>query len=253
MKLLIIEDESRAANRIERLLLDINPAATVVGKLESISEALAFLKENTPDLIISDIQLADGLSFEIYSQIEVKCPIIFTTAYDQYAIQAFETNGIDYLLKPIEKERLEKALAKTNLLRAPISLSADLVNLLKTSLQKDESKTYKSRFMIKVGDKIKAIPTEDIKAFYSLEKGTYLLTKQNRNYVVEHSLEQLMELLNPEDFFRINRKFIVHIDAPETIIAHTNSRLKLVVNGYEGESIIVAREKVQSFKAWLDQ
>lgn len=103
MKLLIIEDESRAANRIERLLLDINPAATVVGKLESISEALAFLKENTPDLIISDIQLADGLSFEIYSQIEVKCPIIFTTAYDQYAIQAFETNGIDYLLKPIER------------------------------------------------------------------------------------------------------------------------------------------------------
>lgn len=157
------------------------------------------------------------------------------------------------ITKTIEKERLEKALAKTNLLSAPISLSADLVNLLKTSLHKDESKTYKSRCMIKVGGKFKAIPTEDIKAFYSLEKGTYLLTKQNRNYVVEHSLEQLIELLNPADFFRINRKFIVHFDAPETIIAHTNSRLKLVVNGYEGESIIVAREKVQAFKAWLDK
>ena len=214
---------------------------------------MTFLKENTPDLIISDIQLTDGLSFEIYSQIEVKCPIIFTTAYDQYAIQAFETNGIDYLLKPIEKERLEKALTKINLLSTPTILPTDLLNLLQSSLHYGQTTSYKSRFMIKVGDKFKAIPTDEIKAFYSLEKGSYFLTKQNRNYVVDYSLEQLMELLNPTDFFRINRKFIVHIDAPETIIAHTNSRLKLVVNGYEGESIIVAREKVQSFKAWLYQ
>lgn len=214
---------------------------------------MTFLKENTPDLIISDIQLADGLSFEIYSQIEVKCPIIFTTAYDQYAIQAFETKGIDYLLKPIEKERLEKALTKINLLSTPTILPTDLLNLFQSSLHYGQATSYKSRFMIKVGDKFKAIPTDEIKAFYSLEKGSYFLTKQNRNYVVDYSLEQLMELLNPTDFFRINRKFIVHIDAPETIIAHTNSRLKLVVNGYEGESIIVAREKVQSFKAWLDQ
>ena len=214
---------------------------------------MTFLKENTPDLIISDIQLTYGLSFEIYSQIEVKCPIIFTTAYDQYAIQAFETNGIDYLLKPIEKERLEKALTKINLLSTPTILPTDLLNLLQSSLHYGQTTSYKSRFMIKVGDKFKAIPTDEIKAFYSLEKGSYFLTKQNRNYVVDYTLEQLMELLNPTDFFRINRKFIVHIDAPETIIAHTNSRLKLVVNGYEGESIIVAREKVQSFKAWLDQ
>lgn len=253
MKLLIIEDEVRAANRIERLLLEINPELTILGKLESISEALVFLKDHSPDAIISDIQLADGLSFEIFQQIDVNCPIIFTTAYDQYAIQAFETNGIDYLLKPIETERLEKALAKINRLSTPTILPSNLVTLLQSSLHQGESKTYKSRFMIKVGDKFKAIPTEEIKAFYSLEKGSYLLTKQNRNYVVEYSLEQLMGLLNPTDFFRVNRNFIVHIDAPETIIAHTNSRLKLVVNGYEGEPIIVAREKVQDFKTWLDQ
>lgn len=183
----------------------------------------------------------------------MKCPIIFTTAYNQYAIQALETNGIDYLLKTIEKERLAKALLKINRLSPPTILPSDLVNLLQSSINQGETKSYKSRFMIKVGDKIKAIPTGEIKAFYSLEKGTYLLTKQNRNYVVEYSLEQLMGLLNPTDFFRVNRNFIVHIDAPETIISHTNSRLKLVVNGYEGEGIIVAREKVQDFKTWLDQ
>ena len=186
--ILDVPNYGKITNRIERLLFDINPAATVVGKLESISEALTFIKENTPDLIISDIQLTDGLSFEIYSQIEVKCPIIFTTAYDQYAIQAFETKGIDYLLKPIEKERLEKALTKINLLSTPTILPTYLLNLLQSSLHYGQTTSYKSCFMIKVGDKFKAIPTDEIKAFYSLEKGSYFLTKQNRNYVVDYSL-----------------------------------------------------------------
>jgi len=252
MDILIIEDETRAANRIERLLTEINPSFRIIGRAESIREATDFLNTRMPDLIISDIQLADGLSFEIFNQKVITCPIIFTTAYDQYAMQAFETNGIDYLLKPIEKTRLEKAITKLDHLNIKSFEVNNLSNLLKTIVQNNDQKSYKSRFMIKVGDKIKVIPIEEIKAFYSLEKGTFVLTTHNRNYVLEYSLEQLVDLVDPKLYFRINRKFIVHITAASEIIAHTNSRLKLVLTGYEGESIIVAREKVQAFKSWLN-
>jgi len=253
MNILIIEDETRAANRIEKLLNEMNSSYTVIGVVESIAEGLNYLNKVSPDLIISDIQLADGLSFELFNQVKISCPIIFTTAYDHYAIQAFETNGIDYLLKPIEKARLEKALHKLSQFNSAPALPPNFEDLLKNALNQENRKAYKTRFMIKVGDKIKAIPVNEIKAFYSLEKGTYLLTDQLRNYVLEHSLEQLMEMIDPTLFFRINRKFIVRIDAPKSIISHTNSRLKLIVEGYEYESIIVAREKVQAFKMWLDQ
>lgn len=248
MKILIIEDENRAANRVERLLLEIDPGFEIVGKLESIAESISWLTNQTPDLIISDIQLADGLSFEIYSQIDCKCPIIFTTAYDRYAIDAFETNGIDYLLKPIEKERLGQALNKLEKLKPSISLD----QLLKLTTA-NAGKAFKERFMIKVGDKIRTIPVTDISAFYSLDKGTYLHTVSNRNYVLEFSLEQVMEMLDPKKYFRINRKHIVSINCIDEIIAHTNSRLKLKIKDFENEDIIVAREKVKDFKLWLDQ
>jgi len=248
MRVLIIEDENRAANRIERLLQEINPKITLLGKLESIKEAISFLANETPDLIISDIQLADGLSFEIFETIKEPSPIIFTTAYDQYAIHAFETNGIDYLLKPIEKERLQKALEKFEQF-API---IPLDQLLKLNNVTQKSR-YKSRFMVKVGDKIKSIPITDIAGFYSLEKGTYLRTYEGRNYVIELSLEQVKESLNPNTFFKVNRKFIICIEAINEIIAYTNSRLKIKVNAFEEDEIIVAREKVKDFKFWLDQ
>lgn len=257
MNVLIIEDESRAANRMIRLLNEIDSSLNIVANLESVKEGVAYLNVHTPDLIISDVQLADGLSFEIYKTIPPKCPIIFTTAYDQYAIQAFETNGIDYLLKPIEQERLDKALQKLKRLasenKSENKAQFNLEQLLEISLNQSKKKAYKARFMIKVGDKIKAIPVSEIDAFYSMEKGTYLHTKAGRNYVLEYSLEQLINMVNPNDFFKINRKFIIHIDAPQEIIAHSNSRLKLVLKGFENESIIVAREKVRQFKAWLDQ
>lgn len=253
MDILIIEDETRAANRIERLLTEINPNFRIVGRAESIREATDFLNNCMPNLIISDIQLADGLSFEIFDRNVITCPIIFTTAYDQYAMQAFETNGIDYLLKPIEKTRLEKAITKLNHLNTKPFEVNNLSHLLKSFVQKNDQKSYKSRFMIKVGDKIKVIPIEEIKAFYSLEKGTFALTTNNRNYDLEYSLEQIMDFVDPKQYFRINRKFIVHIAAATEIFAHTNSRLKLVLPGYEGESIIVAREKVQAFKSWLNE
>ncbi len=248
MNVLIIEDEVRAANRLERLIMALRPETTIVGKLETVAEALDFLANNQPDLILSDIQLADGLSFEIYENQTVDCPIIFTTAYDQYAINAFETNGIDYLLKPVEDERLQKALEKYDQLNKGI----DLNTLLKLA-KSQEKPAYKSRFMIKVGDKIKSIAVDEITVFFSLAKGTYLHTSNNRNYVVEHSLEKVEVLLDPNRFFRVNRKFIVAIDAPSEIIAHSNSRLKLKIDGFDQDEVIVAREKVKEFKQWLDR
>ena len=256
MKILIIEDEARAANRIKTMLTTIGLTHEVIAIIESVQEGIDFLKNNSPDLIISDIQLADGLSFEIYNIHTPNCPIIFTTAFDQYAITAFETNGIDYLLKPIKEERLKTALEKVKNLTNPTSLSDQenaLKKLLEITATTHSTKTYKTRFMIKVGSKIKTIPTTEIKAFYSLKKGTYLVTENNRNYVVENSLEQIIELLNPQLFFKISRKYIVNINAAKEIIAYTNSRLKLVIEGIDDAEIIVSREKVNSFKTWLDQ
>jgi len=247
MKVLIIEDESRAANRLEKLLISIDATIEIVGVLETVREAIDFLPTADLNLIFSDIQLADGLSFEIYKQVKINCPIIFTTAYDQYAIEAFDTNGIDYLLKPIEQIRLEQSLNKYKQLNKPPA--NDLQDLLKHF--KDEKTNYKTRFMIRVGEKIKTISIEDINAFYSEQKGTYLLTNTGRNYVLDESLEQIANKLNPNSFFKISRKIIVNIHAIDEIIAHSNSRLKLKIPFLELDEVIVAREKVSDFKAWI--
>lgn len=250
MRVLIIEDETRAAKRLVKLLQDMAPHFEIVKCIETVRESITFLNEQTVDLIFSDIQLADGLSFEIYKQIQVKCPIIFTTAYDQYAIEAFETNGIDYLLKPIDGNRLKKSLNKFEQLQSISAPSIDLSHLMRQFSQ--ASKTYKSRFMIKVGEKIKSIPTTNINAFYSEQKGTYLLTNKGRNYVLDQSLEEISKVLDPSDYFKISRKIIININAIDEIIAHSNSRLKLKIPFLELDEIIVAREKVNDFKAWID-
>ena len=249
MKVLIIEDEGRAATRLEKLLKAIDPTINIVSVIETVRESIEYLKTETVDLIFSDIQLADGLSFEIYKSVDINCPIVFTTAYDQYAIEAFDTNGIDYLLKPIESERLKKALTKFKQLNQNNSSSQDLQQLLEQFGKKDGS--YKRRFMIKVGEKIKTIPTENINAFYSEQKGTYLLTNEGRNYVLDDSLEQVSTKLDPAIFFKISRKIVVNINAIDEIIAHSNSRLKLKIPFLELDEVIVAREKVNDFKAWI--
>lgn len=249
MNIIILEDETRAANYLERLIQKVAPEMKVIAKLESVRDALTFLKNHLDvDLILSDVQLADGLSFEIFEQLEVKCPIIFTTAYDHYAIEAFKTNGIDYLLKPVEEDRLKKAIEKTKM----FSHSLALEKLLSVTSQAN-AKTYKSRFLVKVGDKIKSIPVEDIVAFYSLEKATFLHTNSNRDYCIDYSIDQLETLLDPEHCFRISRKYIVSIQACSNILAWTNSRLRLKIEGINDDDIIVARERVQDFKDWLDR
>ncbi|HHG83444.1 MAG TPA: response regulator transcription factor [Bacteroidetes bacterium] len=249
MKVLIIEDESRAANALERLLGKVAPEMKVVGKLETVRDAIAFLQSGLAlDLVFSDIQLADGLSLEIFKVVQPPCPIIFTTAFDQYAVEAFRSNGIDYLLKPISEERMLEALAKVKRLSPEISL-ADILALTRPQPQQ----TYKSRFMIKVGDELKSIPVAEVRAFFSLEKATFLLTLQGRKYVMDQTLDQVAEVLNPQAFFRINRKYIIGFDAYSHIYSWSNSRLRLVIEGVQDHEIVVARDRVAGFKEWLDR
>jgi DNA-binding LytR/AlgR family response regulator len=249
MNVIILEDETRAANFLERLLQKVAPEMKVAAKIESVRDAVPFLKIHTEiDLVFADVQLADGLSFEIFGQVSVKCPIIFTTAYDHYAIEAFKTNGIDYLLKPVEEQRLKKAIEKTKMFSPSFAL--EKLWSISTSVN---AKTYKSRFMVKVGDKIKSIPIEEILAFYSLEKASYIHTATNRDYCIDYSIDQLETLLDPRICFRISRKYIVSIQACTNILAWTNSRLRLKIEGINDDDIIVARERVQDFKEWLDR
>ena len=249
MNVIILEDETRAANHLERLLLRVAPTMKILAKLESVRDAVKYLNTNPePELIFSDIQLADGLSFEVYRQVNVKCPIIFTTAYDHYAIEAFQTNGIDYLLKPVEEERLQKAIEKARHFSPGIVLEK-LLSINRPA----EEKTYKSRFMVKVGDKIKSVPVEEILVFYSQGKASFIRTTDAHTYCIDYALDQLEPMLDPEKYFRINRKYIVAIGACTNILAWTNSRLRLKIDGIDDPDIIVARERVQEFKMWLDR
>ncbi len=252
MKILIIEDEKPSARRLQRMLekLDLN----VETLLYSVSESVQWFKENPhPDLIFLDIQLSDGLSFEIFDQVTIQSAVIFTTAFDEYALQAFKLNSIDYLLKPIDAEELETAITKYKT-RQPkpenITLHFDDIKKL---LSKDTTqKTYKQRFTTKIGQHIKMIPTEEIGCFFSENKGTYAHTFEGRNYLLDSSLEKLQEELDPKLFFRINRKFYVNINAIQDIISYTNSRLRLKLKNYNEQDVIVARERVKDFKLWLE-
>ncbi|MDA3893053.1 MAG: LytTR family DNA-binding domain-containing protein [Salinivirgaceae bacterium] len=247
MNVLIIEDEARAANHLERLIKLVAPEMNIVKKFETVRDAVKYLSVNSPSLIFSDVQLADGISFEIFEQVKVSCPIIFTTAFDQYAIEAFKTNGVDYLLKPIEEERLRQAIQKVK----QLSVTPNIEQLIKQALSKQPEKT-KSRFLVKAGDRMKSISIEDIKAFYSFDKATYILNATNRSYAIDYSLDDLEELIDANLFFKVNRKAIVSIEACQNILAWSNSRLKLTIDGMD-EPVIVAREKVKEFKNWLDR
>lgn len=249
MKVLIIEDETRAANRLAKLVGQISPEAEIITKLESVRDSIHFLNANPAlDLIFADIQLADGLSFEIFKKVEINCPIIFTTAYDQYAIEAFNTNGIDYLLKPVEEERLKQALEKIKRLSPKQDIN-EIINLIARNSM--VVKKYKNRFMVRVGDQIKTVSTEDVKAFYSFDRATFILTQTHHNYIIDYTLDQLEDMLNPEHFFRVNRKHYLNLNACKQIYAWSNSRLKIEVEGLDDE-VVVARERVNKFKEWLD-
>tara|TARA_R110000772_G_scaffold121282_2_gene227612 strand:- start:1797 stop:2552 length:756 start_codon:yes stop_codon:yes gene_type:complete len=251
MNVIIIEDEKPSARRLQRMLerLDVN----VNIMLHSVEESIAWFSNNPhPDLIFLDIQLSDGLSFEIFEEVEVKSSIIFTTAFDEYALQAFKLNSIDYLLKPIDDEELEAAVTKYKSLK-PKSQSLQLnFDDIKKLLVNPVGQEYKKRFTTKIGQHIKMIAVDEIECFYSENKGTYAHTIDGRDYLLDTTLEQLEEELSPDTFFRISRKFYVNINAIKDIISYTNSRLQLKLNSFKEQEIIVARERVKDFKLWLE-
>ena len=250
MRVIIIEDEKPSARRLLRMLDSLNIKAETL--LHSVEEAIDWFQNNKhPDLIFLDIQLSDGLSFEIFEAIDIKSAVIFTTAYDEYALQAFKLNSIDYLLKPIDETDLEKAVAKYKE-RRPKQQSVTLdFNDIKNLLVNPIDRTYKKRLSVKVGQHLKLINMDDIECFYSENKGTYAYTSDGRNYLLDHTLEQLETELEPQLFFRISRKFFVNINAIKDMIHYTNSRLQIKLNTFNDQEVIVARERVKDFKDWL--
>jgi DNA-binding LytR/AlgR family response regulator len=250
MNIIIIEDEKPSARRLFRMLKEINIEAEAM--LHSVVESIKWFNTHKhPDLILLDIQLSDGLSFEIFEKVKINSAIIFTTAYDEYALKAFKLNSIDYLLKPIDPEELELAIKKFKKNRPEqASLQMDLEQIKKLLIN-PLSKNYKERFTIKVGQHLKIIPTEDIECFYSENKGTYIFTSDNRDYLIDSTLEHLEMDLDPTLFFRVNRKFCINIKGIKDIISFSNSRLKLVLNNFSEHEIIVSREKVKNFKIWI--
>ncbi|MET3025506.1 LytTR family DNA-binding domain-containing protein [Flavobacterium sp. UW10123] len=250
---LIIEDEKPAARLLQRKLEKLD--VTVETMLHSVEESVQWFENNPhPDLIFLDIQLSDGLSFEIFEKIDIKSAIIFTTAYDEYALKAFKLNSIDYLLKPIDEDDLETAVSKfkSRLPKAAESSNRQLdFEQIRQMLSNPFEKTYKKRFTVKIGQHLKVITTEEIECFFSENKGTYIHTYDNRDYLIDSTLEILEQELDKKDFFRVSRKFIVPLKAIKEIQVYTNSRLKVILPSYKEDEVIVSREKVQDFKAWL--
>jgi len=252
MNVIIIEDEKPSARRLHRMLdkLDV----PVQHMLHSVEEAVSWFKENKhPDLIFLDIQLSDGLSFEIFDAVDVQSAIIFTTAYDEYALQAFKLNSIDYLLKPIDDDDLAQAVSQFKK-RAPVQQNVqlnfdDIRQLLGSTPVERE---YKKRFTVKIGQHLKMVNVEDVECFYSENKGTYAHTKDNRSYLLDTTLEELENDLTPETFFRVSRKFYVNINYIKDIISYTNSRLQIKLQTFKELAIIVSRERVKDFKLWLE-
>ncbi|MFZ1806564.1 MAG: LytTR family DNA-binding domain-containing protein, partial [Cyclobacteriaceae bacterium] len=211
-----------------------------------------FSENDTPQLVFMDIQLADGLSFEIFEKIKINAPVIFTTAYDEYALKAFKVNSIDYILKPIDQESLKVAFQKYETLTSSGSAQETLLERVGVAMQM-LTKKYKERFVTKVGDHLRFIDVEEVLYFISADKVTFCITKDSRKHILDFTLDQLDELVDPSQFCRINRKYIVSISGITDVISHTNSRLKLVLKACDDGDVIVARERVQSFKDWLDR
>ena len=250
MNIIIIEDEKPAARLLERKIEKLGYSITTL--LHSVEESLLWFQNNShPDLIFLDIQLSDGLSFEIFEQIDIKSAVIFTTAYDEYALRAFKLNSIDYLLKPIDEEELATAISKFANQFQVNSVSNLDFEAIKRMLVNPISKEYRKRFSVKIGQQIKVIDVTDIECLYSENKGTYIHTFDNRDYLIDSSLEVVEAELNPNDFFRISRKYIIPLQSVKEIQVYSNSRLKISLPTYKEDEVIVARERVTDFKNWL--
>lgn len=252
MNILLVEDEPLAAAQLAAHISALRPEAKILSVCDTVRSAVEWIENNdAPDLAFFDIQLGDGLSFEVFEQIHFPHPVIFTTAYDDYAIRAFKVNSIDYLLKPIERNALEKSLQKFDELTQPNSskLNPELLREVVDSIKK---KKYKERFLVKVGTHLRVLETTDIIYFYSFEKGTYAKTNEGKDYLLDQSLELVEGLVDPNVFFRINRKYLVALKSISDVVSYSNSRLKLKISQANDDDFLVAREKVKSFKSWLE-
>ncbi len=252
MNTLIIEDEPLAATHLQTLIQEYNQEFEIIEIIDSVESAVVWLKNNEhPPLIFMDIHLGDGDCFEIFNQVQIDSSIIFTTAYDQYAIKAFKVNSIDYLLKPLNKEDLFSALDKYNSLNQAIKpkISSNDINQLLEAIHKP---TFKERFVVKVGTHIRPVNISDITCFYSLEKATYLITTEGKHYLIDFALDKLQEILNPSLFFRISRKHIVAIHAIKDVINQSSTRAKVKLTVAMDDELVVSRDKIKPFKFWLE-
>lgn len=254
MNVVIIEDEHLTADRIRTLLEKITPGVSVAAVLDSVRSAVEWFRNHeNPDLVLMDIQLGDGLSFQIFEKIAVECPVVFITAYQEYAIRAFKVNSVDYLLKPVTEEALATAIEKYRHFFAQRKTYPAVDRELLSTLREMMQKPYKSRFMIRVGEHIKSIGVENILYFYSFSKGTYLHTEDHRNYAIEYTLDALTGLLDPEQFFRINRSYLISHRSIRGMDALSASKLKVNLTDAPEENIYVSRERLPNFKQWLDR
>jgi len=249
MIIVIIEDERPAANRLIRLLEAHFVGDDFVQGLDSVKKSIQWFSKNpAPDLIFCDIQLADGISFEIFEQVKLSTPIIFTTAYDQYAIKAFQVNAIDYLLKPVDPEELARSISKFKANQLKQSLDFEAIK----AMLAPKVANFKTRFLVKYGEKIQSIAVEEIAFLYSEARVTFLQTTSGKQFVLDQTLEQVESQVDPALFFRLNRKYLCSFPSISEIFTYSNSRLKVKLNNCSDEDILISREKTADFKTWLD-
>ncbi|MCA6074271.1 LytR/AlgR family response regulator transcription factor [Fulvivirga sedimenti] len=250
MKVVILEDEKLAADHLRNLLVSLDAGIEICAVLDSVKSGIIwFLKNEEPDLVFMDIQLGDGLSFEILDAVTLQCPIIFTTAFDEYALRAFKVNSVDYILKPVEKDEIRNALKKMETLTR--NSKPPQQERIKSAGQMLSS-PFKERFIVKLGEHIHSLETNKILYFYSAHKATFAMYLDANKYLLDYSLDQIMEAVPPDKFFRINRKYIISFDAIEDIVQYSNSRLRIMLRHSSDMDVIVSRERVQEFKSWLD-
>lgn len=254
MNVLIIEDEIPAAEKLERYLKRYDDVINVVNKITNVKDSVEWLDahQHEVDLIFMDIQLTDGKSFEIFPQVHIDKPIIFTTAFNEYALDAFKVNSIDYLLKPITFSDLSTAIGKYEKLKQTLGSETAKQPNIYEALNLLQQKSYKTRFMVKLGEHIRSISTDSISLFYAEGRDVYLITNEKRKFIIDYKLEQLEELLDPKDFHRVNRTFILNIHGIKDVVVYSNSRLKVTPHIDFDKEIIVSREKVPAFKEWFN-
>ncbi|CCH53794.1 two component transcriptional regulator, LytTR family [Fibrisoma limi BUZ 3] len=259
MTILIIEDETLAARQLQAMIRDYDPAVTILATLDSVEEATAWFRQHEPpDLLLADIELVDGQSFEVFERVEVRCPVIFTTAYDEYALRAFRVNSVDYLLKPIDEASLRRSLTKFSDLRKlygqpnPAADLRALVAAFRTPTPTDSATpTYTERFLLKQGSRLIPVEVGDMAYFYTEDRLTFVRTWDGRSLVVDYKLDELVQKLNPRHFFRANRQFIIHARSVDRVHLHFNGRLKLDLRPAIAEDVFISRERAGEFRSWM--